>query len=321
MSRDHSRVNLALWRDPDFRALPPAAQHLYLLLWTSPGLTYCGVHDWRPNRLTGLSAGMTVESVMASAACLQARHFLVIDESTEEALIRSWARFDGLLKQPRMAVSYVNAYAIVASSTLRQVLVHETQKIQTLSPDLACWSDPRVAEVLGHPSVSAKDLPPVSDPFAGPFGDGVAPDLALGLPQTQGKVWGSVSTPPTTATATTTDSSATPSKPRKRGTQIPQDWAPNEKHAAIADAEGVDLGREAIRFRDHFTANGKTHIDWDAAFRNWLRNDQYRPKPDPRAERPRSLPTADQLEEPPDGLTPEEYRDWHAAQRAKRAHA
>lgn len=200
MAKDHARVNVTIWSDPDFRALPPAAQHLYLLLWTSPDLSYCGVHDWRPAKLTGLSQGFTKEHIATIGACLAARHFLVIDEETEEVLVRSWARFDGLMKQPRMAVSYASAYATVGSQVLRQVIAHETAKMKKAHPEFTCWKDKRVAEILEHPAVSAKDLPVPSDPFGDGFGDG----FALGLPQTQPKVYPSVWGSPTPAPAPAT---------------------------------------------------------------------------------------------------------------------
>lgn len=183
MTRDHARVNVAIWNDPDFRNLPAPAQHLYLTLWTSPGLSYCGTHDWRPARLTPLTGGSTADELTVAAACLQARHFLVIDEATEEALVRSWARFDGLMKQPRMAVSFVSAYTAVASPILRQVVVYEAAKIQREAPNLACWNDGRVAEMLTHPATSAKDLPVPEDPFAQGFGGWFTPGLAQTLPK------------------------------------------------------------------------------------------------------------------------------------------
>ena len=31
----------------DWLDLSPSAQHLYLVLWTSPGLSYCGAGEWR----------------------------------------------------------------------------------------------------------------------------------------------------------------------------------------------------------------------------------------------------------------------------------
>lgn len=326
MPRDHARLNLAIWSDPDFRALPPAAQHLYMVLWTSPDLSYCGVHDWRPGRLAARSQGFTGEHIRTVAACLIARHFLVADEDSEEILIRSWARFDGLMKQPRMAVSYVNAYAAVASQVLRQVLAHETEKIHRESPDLACWSDPRVSELLSHPSVSAKDLPTPDDPF----GPDVTPDLdlglPLGLPQTQGKVYPSVYTPPTPAPTPATkplvvkggvggtDSTATGTGRKRPAKPLPEDWTPNDKHAALATERGVDLQHEAIQFRNHAEANDRRQVDWDAAFRQWLGN--ARP-----GQQPRQLPERRLIEEPPPGLSPAQYAEWYATRQEQRRRA
>lgn len=59
---------------------------------------------------------------------------------------------------------------------------------------------------------------------------------------------------------------------RKRATKLPSDWKPNEAHQKIAKDEGRDLDREAVKFRDHAAATGRTMKDWDAAFRNWLRS-------------------------------------------------
>lgn len=218
MARDHARVNVTIWGDPKFRQLPPAAQHLYFALWTAPELSYCGTHDWRPARLTGLAAGWTRDVVQIAADCLAARHFLVIDEDREEVLIRSWIRWDGLMKQPRMAISCITAYAAVASPTIREVIVHQLTEEKKRLPDLACWSDPRVQEVLAHPSVDPKTLPTPEDPFGDGvthgFGDGVTSGLGLGLgvglPQTQGDVSGSVCTPPTPAPAPAPYSSTPP---------------------------------------------------------------------------------------------------------------
>lgn len=60
--------------------------------------------------------------------------------------------------------------------------------------------------------------------------------------------------------------------PKKRGPsrRCPADWTPNEKHREIAKLEEVDLDRELAIFRDHTFGVSKT--DWDATFRNWLRN-------------------------------------------------
>lgn len=62
----------------------------------------------------------------------------------------------------------------------------------------------------------------------------------------------------------------------KRGTQLPSDWTTKPEHSRAALEHGVDLEREAKRFRNWAQAKGQVYKDWDAAFRNWLTNDTYR---------------------------------------------
>lgn len=323
MPRDHARLNVTIWGDPDFRGLPPAAQHLYFALWTSPDLTYCGTHDWRPARMNGLWSGFTVENVRTVAACLQARHFLVIDDDTEEALVRSWARFDGLMKQPRMAVSLVNAYASVASSNVRAVVVNELHRIREEEPALACWKDRRVLEVLDHPRVSAKDLPSPCDPFRDGFGSA----LALGLPQTQPKVYPSVYTPPTPAPTPTPkpsvveggaggdDSTPKPSGRKRPSTPLPDDFEPNDTNRRLAEERGLDLTHVVAAFCDHHASKDSRFVDWQRALSTWLRRERPSPRP---AQPERHLPHAHDLEDAPSGMSDEESARWMYDQIAKR---
>jgi hypothetical protein len=60
--------------------------------------------------------------------------------------------------------------------------------------------------------------------------------------------------------------------PKRRATTIPTDWQPNDAHRKIAGDERVNCDSEAKKFRDSNIAKGRTYIDWDAAFRNWLRS-------------------------------------------------
>lgn len=84
-------------------------------------------------------------------------------------------------------------------------------------------------------------------------------------------------------------------KPRKtsRPKPLPADWEPNPTHARIALEAGVNLDSEAEKFRDYLKASGKTYVDHDAAFRNWLRS-PYRNNAGKPATRYRTQ--ADQLE-------------------------
>lgn len=63
-----------------------------------------------------------------------------------------------------------------------------------------------------------------------------------------------------------------PKKKQKKRTKLPDSWVPNDTHRRIATEEGVNVEREVIGFRDHAQATGRVMLDWDAAFRTWLRN-------------------------------------------------
>lgn len=290
MARDHAQVNVAIWGDPDFRALPWPAQHLYLMLWSSPGLSYCGSHDWRPGRLSGLAAGMSREHVEAAAACLAARWFVVIDNETEEILLRSWLRFDGILKQPRMSISALNAYSAIASPLIRSVVIAELHRIREDHPGLAAWRDDRMIAALEHPRAEPKGWVVPDDPFGGSFAPGftpgVTPPPTPGLAQVAGAVWGLPTPAPAPAPllllqhargdslSETSDADASGAqeegsrkKPRR---SLPDGWAPTEEHSRYASERGLDLHREAEAFRAHAEANDRRVANWNAAFRQWL---------------------------------------------------
>ena len=60
--------------------------------------------------------------------------------------------------------------------------------------------------------------------------------------------------------------------PPTRKHRIPPDWKPRDEERTSAREKGLDCDAEAAHFLDHHTAKGEPHLDWHAAFRNWLRN-------------------------------------------------
>src|ERR1051325_11775625 len=99
MPRSYARVKTDIWADDDFRTLPLEAQHLYFVLLTSNALNYCGVTDWRPVRIAASSLGWTAQEVVTAGCILAERFYVVIDEDTEEVLVRSFIRNDGFMAQ------------------------------------------------------------------------------------------------------------------------------------------------------------------------------------------------------------------------------
>lgn len=155
MARDHARVRLDIWTDDDWRDLTPGAQWLYVHLLTSPTLTFAGVADWRPARITGHAAGLTPDVVFGWAVELQAGEFVLIDENTEEALIRSFVKHDGLMRSPNMAKALARDHGTISSPVLRAVLVHQLKRLKRQDPDLKGW--PHLAGVLRKRSMAFAD--------------------------------------------------------------------------------------------------------------------------------------------------------------------
>lgn len=163
MGRDRANINTDIWNDDDFRALSAPAQLLYIQLLTSPTLTYAGVADWRPKRIALLSNGRAAREVEDAAEELRHGLYIVIDEDSEEVLIRSFLRWDGLLQKPNVAKAMVSAWERIYSLTLKGVVVHELNRLHEAHPDWRAFSVGTVRELLGKGSVNPSELVSVGD--------------------------------------------------------------------------------------------------------------------------------------------------------------
>ena len=63
-----------------------------------------------------------------------------------------------------------------------------------------------------------------------------------------------------------------PRRAQKR--PIPPDWQPSEDHKTLASELSVDWRDVAQTFRDYLQSSGKQYADYDAAFRNFLKNER-----------------------------------------------
>ncbi|WP_087484912.1 hypothetical protein [Brachybacterium massiliense] len=295
MASDRAYINRGIWNDADHRQLTLEAQHLYYMLLTHPTLSYVGVVDWRPNRLTPFARGLTVQRIEAAAAELSAGLYVVIDEATEEVLIRSWVKHDGVLKQPRLAVSMANAYTRTASNELRGVIVHELRRQREAHPEYACWEDKRVTDVLSQPSISAEELPPFA-PAAGAnvgggFGDGFTPNPP---PEVGPGLLCAPSPTPTPAPPSSTEEGESEGKSRKRssaGTRISDDFTIDDEMRAWAaeNTPHVDIDWHTQKFIDHFASqSGQRGVktQWGRTWKNWMRTEEERAPANRQQQRP-----------------------------------
>ena len=176
MARDHARIRLDIWGDDDWRDLTSSAQWLYLHLLSSPSLTFCGVVDWRPARIAGRTSDLTRHDVEHFAAELEAGLFLIIDRDTEEALIRSWVKHDGLMKSPNMAKALVKAHDKTGSDILRAVVVNQLKALKKSDPQLKGWE--HIGNLLRKRSMTPEEAfdhltpNPSENPSVNPSGKG-----------------------------------------------------------------------------------------------------------------------------------------------------
>lgn len=150
MAREYARIRLSIWEDNQHLDLSPAAQHLFYVLATDPGMSYCGRVDWRPARLSARARGWRPEQIVATAAELERARFVLFDPDTEEALVRSLIRTDELLRNPKMGISVVKAYGAMASRVLRAAVVTELQRVKKEHPEYTSWTSPLSGEQLAR---------------------------------------------------------------------------------------------------------------------------------------------------------------------------
>ena len=125
MARTHAKIMTTIWQDEDFISLPAASQRMYLVLISQPKLSTCGALDYLPSRLARTAPDLTVESVEAAVADLERSRFVLVDRNTDELLIRTFVRNDGVCHRWQMVVAMWSAWENVLSRALRVAIVHE----------------------------------------------------------------------------------------------------------------------------------------------------------------------------------------------------
>lgn len=164
MARSEARLSTSIWNDGDFRALNMAGQWAYALLISQPDLSHLGVLPYRPRRWARAARGLTAEMVDLGIAELVAGRFVVVDEETEEVLVRSLMRRDGVYRQPNILRAAEKDLVLVESEEIRRVLAVEVSRISE-ADDIPAGSKGLLARM-------SEGLPdPSAEPFAGPPGD------------------------------------------------------------------------------------------------------------------------------------------------------
>lgn len=128
---EYGKVFKRVWGDPDFKSLTASQQLLYIKLVSQPDVSLAGVITFAPRRWVAQTADVTSDALDADLAYLCERRYLVIDDDTQELLIRSYVRNDESWKSPRTMIGIGNAVERVLSDMLRGVISTELQRLDT----------------------------------------------------------------------------------------------------------------------------------------------------------------------------------------------
>lgn len=134
MSEDrerHARFLCRMWDDLDWIALSPRGQWFFMLLYSQAALNRAGVTALTSKRWKRLASGPAVEQQIALAMKeLEDANFIVVDQDTEELLVRSYMRNDGIAKQPNVLKSACRQAREVLSPRLRAALEAELRRLE-----------------------------------------------------------------------------------------------------------------------------------------------------------------------------------------------
>lgn len=137
--REFTPLHTTIWTDQHFIRLSNNAQLLYLTCISHPTVTYAGVIDWRPKRLSMLSSTWSIDLLEEAAEELEAENYLVIDWDTEEAFVRSMFRNDNYLKQVNLGTTCANDCRKVASPKIHTAIKRELRRLYGDRPNLKAW--------------------------------------------------------------------------------------------------------------------------------------------------------------------------------------
>ena len=129
MARAFGRILSRIWDDKDFLALEPGPQRLYCFLVSQSNLNHAGLLPLTLRKWAKKAAGLTPETVLRDLMVLDAARFVVVDEDSEEVLIRSFVRNDDVWKMPRVMGSMVSGALEIESHRLRRALLAEMDRI------------------------------------------------------------------------------------------------------------------------------------------------------------------------------------------------
>ncbi|ANZ36454.1 hypothetical protein BBK82_10640 [Lentzea guizhouensis] len=118
-----------MWDDDDFIGLSALAKLVYVQLCMQRKLEYSGELTVSVKRWSKAHPDQEPDTIRAALAELDAARFVVVDQDTDELLIRSFIRNDQLYKQPNVLRAALRSAFEITSPLLRRALAAELRRL------------------------------------------------------------------------------------------------------------------------------------------------------------------------------------------------
>lgn len=123
MARSYARIDVHRFRDDDWRDLPLAHKAVFDMLLAHPKLSLCGALDIKLGSLTQYAPDLDNDALTALLVALEEAGYVMWDRDTDELVIRTFVRHDGVLQNQNLAKGMWSAWQALESDRLRQFVV------------------------------------------------------------------------------------------------------------------------------------------------------------------------------------------------------
>lgn len=123
------RVMRSIWTDPDWLELSSRSKMIYLQLISQANISKAGVLPTVPRRWASMYPDLEVDDILAAIDDLSTAGFVLVDEDTEELLVRTYMRYDEMYAQPNGRKAITAATDEIVSATLRATVEQEFEDL------------------------------------------------------------------------------------------------------------------------------------------------------------------------------------------------
>jgi hypothetical protein len=253
VARTFGRILNSIWDDEDFLALSGGEQRMYVFLISQHNISWAGLLPMTLRRWSAKARDLTPDQILRDLKGLDRARFVVLDEDTEEVLVRSLVRRDEVYKMPRVLGSVVANAEGISSRKIRRALLAEIDRIPLaeLSAESTQGRDGRHypsvrSQVIEHIEALREAYGPMdadtqTEPLPEPLPEGDAEPDPEGLAGGSGERAGAQASPsPLPFPKQNPSASAAPSageNDRNGDTQPPPPKPPRAKRPAIEHPE------------------------------------------------------------------------------------